>query len=491
MFEQDREALAFGALAVENCFLMDYLPAAKGDYVKVYLWGLFMSRQAREDNYSLEEMAQDLFLSLSETEAALRYWERRGLVSRIAQTPARYIFHSPLQRKLAPGQEMQADGEYVSFAESVYAMFDDRRKVTPAEIALAWEWVQDVGLRPEVVLMLLAHCISQRGVQFSFKKAEPLAIRMKEEQVVTCDDADAFLHHEQSVHDGARKVLSRMGKRRNPSEDELALYEKWTAEWGFLPDAVLDACRETTKGDPSFKYLDGILAGIRDRSGARTGAQVKRHLDQEQDEKDKAYEIMHLMNLNLHPTVAVNYYRQCLQIQPHEIIVLAARECARNPKRQPNAEDLMSLLEAWKARGLANPEQVQQYLHQYREANLALKEIFECCGHSGRPTPADRALYEKWKAMGMDRELMLFAAEQARAAEGSRIAYLDKVLQMWHEAGITDISQASARRRPQSPARQPQGKTVTAQRYGQREYTEEELLAVSEDLMEEAKKQRG
>ena len=106
----------------------------------------------------------------------------------------------------------------------------------------------------------------------------------------------------------------------------------------------------------------------------------------------------------------------------------------------------------------------------------------------GRPAAADRTLYEKWKGWGMDRELLLFAAEQARSAEGSKIGYLDKVLEMWHEAGITDISQARARKKPGG---KPEKKTVSAQQYSQRDYTEEELSAVSGDLIEEARKQRG
>lgn len=489
MFDRDREALPFGATVIDNSFIMDYLPAARGEYIKVYLWGLFCCQHG-EDEYTLEMMAQDLFMSVSEVEAALRYWERRALVSRISQSPARYRFYSPLQRKCAPGAALQVDQEYVSFAESVYAIFGDMRKIAPSEIALAWEWVKDVGLAPEVVLLMISHCIAQRGVHFSFKKAEPLAIRMKEEHVITPEDAESFLHHDQQVHEGARKVLSRMGKRRPASDDELALYEKWLSEWGFSQDAILDACKETTKGDPSFKYLDGILNGVRTRGSARTAPQLKKQLEKEQDEKERAYEILNLMNLNFHPTVAVNYYRQCLEIQPHEVILLAAGECVRNPKRQPSIEDLQLLLESWKKRGLVTPQAVQEYLIKYREANVALKELFDCCGHSGKPTPADRALYEKWKSWGMDRELLLFAAEQARAAESSKITYLDKVLEMWHEAGITDISQASARKRPKAPAANT-GKTVSAQRYGQRDYTEAELLAVSEDLLEEARKQRG
>ena len=38
------------------------------------------------------------------------------------------------------------------------------------------------------------------------------------------------------------------------------------------------------------------------------------------------------------------------------------------------------------------------------------------------------------------------------------------------------------------PAAAPKGKTVTAQQYQQRSYTEAELRSVSEDLMEEARK---
>lgn len=484
MFEKDRDALQYGFTALENRFLMDYLPAAKGDYVKVYLWGLFACENKGE-NYTLEEMAQDLFLTVPEIEAALRYWERRSLVSRISDKPVQYRFYSPMQRAQAPGKPLEVDQTYVAFAEAVYAAFGDRRKINPGEIAMAWEWVQDVGLKPEVVLMLLQYCISQKGVQFSFKRAEPLAVRMKEQKVDSLEDAENFLHHEQAVHEGARKVLSRMGKRRMVSEDELALYEKWMGEWGFSPEAILDACAETTKGDPSFKYLDGILNGIRSRSGARTGEQVKEQLQQEADEKSRAMEVFSRLGKNVAVPAAIRFYREFIALLPHEVVLLAADTCRRSDK---NVEDLHALIASWHDRGLASEEAVKKYLVRFREANLALRKIYEACGHNGRPTEADRLLYEKWKGYGMDEELLLFGAEQARVAEGSKIAYLNKVLESWHEAGIRDISQVRSRKKPES---MPLGKAVSAQQYAQRQYTEEELLAVSDDLIEEAKKQRG
>lgn len=482
MFELDQEARAFGVTALENRFIMDYLPAAKGDYVKVYLWGLYACQNPGQDD-SLNAMAQELFLTVPEIEAALRYWERRALVSRVSDDPPRYRFYSPTQRQQSPGAPIAADMAYVAFAESVYAAFGDRRKVNPGEIALAWEWVQDVGLAPEAVLMLLHHCIAQRGVNFSFKAAEKLAVSMKEAGVVSPEDADVFLQHNQSVHDGARKVLSRMGKRRQPTEDELALYEKWIGEWRFQPQAVLDACRETTSGDPSFKYLDSILNRLHGQGGARSGDEVSRQIEKERDEKEKAQEVFSRMGLRLAGPAAVRAYRELIEIQPHGVLLLAADECMRKGIK---LEGMQDLLVWWKEKGCVTEEAVREYLEKRRELEGLLREVFQACGHSGNPTVADMTLYKKWHAFGYNQELILCAAEQARNAESGKMAYLDKVLETWHEAGISNVSQARGQARPAG-----KGRAVTAQQYGQRQYTEEELLAVSDDLIEEARKQRG
>ena len=484
MFSLDQEARAFGVTALENRFLTDYLPAAKGDYVKVYLWGLYACANKGPD-YSLDEMAHDLFIPVPEIEAALRYWERRSLVSRTSDNPPQYCFYSPTQRQQSPAADLAVDMDYVAFAESVYAAFGDRRKVNPGEISLAWEWVQDVGLTPEAVLMLVHHCIAQRGVHFSFKSAEKLAVAMKEAGVAGPEDAESFLQHNQSVHDGTRKVLSRMGKRRLPTEDELALYEKWVTEWRFAPQAILEACKKMTSGDPSFKYLDGILNRMQEESEARTDGQVSEQLAQDDAEMKKAQEVFTRMGVRLAGRAAILEYRQLIQLQPHEVLLLGADECRRKNK---NLEELHDLLERWQRKGYCTGEAVQAYLQKRRELQGLLREVFDACGHKGNPTAKDMELYQKWHGFGYDLPIILCAAEQARNAEGSKLAYLDRVLESWHEAGITDLSQAQSRLTAPETARK---KTVSAQQYGQRQYTEEELLAVSDDLIEEARKLRG
>ena len=137
---------------------------------------------------------------------------------------------------------------------------------------------------------------------------------------------------------------------------------------------------------------------------------------------------------------------------------------------------------------MTTEEAVREYLAKYREANQALRELYEACGHSGNPTEADRRLYEKWRGWGYGPDLLLYAAEQARMAESGKITYLDRVLEAWHGAGVTSVEQARGRKKPDRPAKT---KTVSAQQYGQRQYTEAQMQAAFDDLIEEARKQGG
>lgn len=481
MFEMDKEAFRYGATPVENSFITEHLPMAKGDFVKVYLWCLMKVRAG--EAFTLEEMAREIYLSVPEIEAALRYWERRALIVRLQDHPPRYRFYSPIQQSLKQGTPLMADDSYVEFAENVYALFGERRKITPSEIALAWEWVEEIGLSQETVLMLLSHCITQRGVQFSLKNAESLAVRMKEENVLSSEDADVFLRHEQAVHDGVKKVLARMGKRRKATEDELNLYRKWTKEWGFDRDGILNACVEMTKGDPSFGYLDGILKGMISRSTARTGSQMQQQLQQDTQQKEQYMQVFGALKGRV-PGTARKFYEKWLTLQPHDVLLLAAQYAGTMEYDLVQYEEL---LEEMRQQGLTNADAVDKYLTDRRQSDAFLRKVYAQCGHRGLPTAGDRKLLKKWRNLGMDDALILQGAEQARMAEGGKITYLDKVLENWHEAGIRDVSQA----RPAGKTAGKGQKQVSAQNYTQRQYTEQQLDLVSDDLFDEVRKNRG
>lgn len=491
MFIQDDSMLKFGVTPLDNIFILDYLPAAKGDYVKVYLYALFLSRHPKED-MSIREMAQDLSMTESEVDSALRYWERRHLIVRLSDNPPSYRFASPVQLYATGAQNLEADGPFVAFSEDVYALFGDRRKVTPSEIALAYEWVQDLKLPQETVLMLLAHSIATRGVQFSFKSAEADAIRMHEAGALTAEDAEAFFAHTRKVHEGTRAVLRRLGKRRQPSQDELDLYRKWMDEWHYAPDAILEACSETTKGEPTMAYLDGILNGIRTRAAkagmkAESKEDMLRQLQSDKGDMSAVQKFALALGVKTSPAALLPTYQRLCSTHAPELVLLAAEQTKH---AQRGVDAVEQYLEIYRKNNLTTREAAEAYIQDVRESNKALYRIFEACGHKNNPTAPDRALYKKWRSMGFTEEMMLLAAEQAVTAE-SKPPYIDKVLEAWHAAGVTDPAQVAARkgaRKPATAAGNRPGKQVGAQQYTQREYTESELDSqLTDDILKEAK----
>ena len=70
LFGFDEQFTLFGSIPLENQFILEYLPGAKGDYVKVYLYGLMHCYHPTQD-MSLTAMARELNLTESNVKVTL------------------------------------------------------------------------------------------------------------------------------------------------------------------------------------------------------------------------------------------------------------------------------------------------------------------------------------------------------------------------------------------------------------------------------------
>ena len=76
-FEYTSDIDDMGRTVVENAFINHYMPKARGDYVKVYLYGLkccFSPEGCRTDNPAI---AEALRISEEDVVKAWQYWEKR------------------------------------------------------------------------------------------------------------------------------------------------------------------------------------------------------------------------------------------------------------------------------------------------------------------------------------------------------------------------------------------------------------------------------
>ena len=426
--------------------------------------------------------------------SALQYWERARLISRTQDKPPRFAYLN-VQQAMMGRQAAPVDDKYMEFAQALYAIFGDRRKLHGGETQLCYEWVEQLGLPSEVVLLLVQHLAFTRGVNFSFKAAQKVALEMKERNIVKLEDAEQFFARSSAAWDGTRKVLRRISKFRPPTTDEIDLYLKWTKEWGFAPKAVEAACAEMTGGDPSFKYLDSILRGIHERSGRKqtSAAQLEKQLGKEKEESTDIREVLTAAGLKIspnHPAIKESYQKM-LSMVSHEAVVLAAREISRSRKNQ-SVQKLEELVEKWHQKGIRSKEDVQEYLALVKRQNAFLQSLFAAMGAELNPSPADRELLRKWREdWAFSDEVLTEVAGYARG-KSAPMPFMNKVLESFFKKDAKSLAAVRKAHEEHGQNYQPpakkRGKTVIEQQYTQRAYDPKDYEGFTPEEVEEIMK---
>ena len=451
----DGGAAGFDVTPVENMFITEYMLRAPGDYVKVYLYGLMLCYHNQE-RMSLTCMARDLDMPEDDVEHAFRYWARNGLVRQVGDNPVSYAYLNIKQLTLTRAQDPGEKLYNRSFTDEVRRILGDRLTES-ADYQKVFDWVDVLELPEDVVLMLLQTEVKKSRGRFSFRVADRTARDWAQRGVRSIEDVDRLVLIDEGRKRSLKKLLARLGQRREPSDDEKALYNKWLDEWGFTEDAVQEACRETTKGVPTMAYLDGILMR-QHQLGRHDVQELATGMAQEHAERDFAREVYTgLGRVGVTPPpedlAVIEGWRQmgftC------EMILMAVSE-AHAKNSGGSLEDVEAKLLDWKRRGFASADQVRAARVRVKALNEQLRAVYGVMGVEKRVNQPDRDLLSRWLGeMGMTEALVTLAAEYARGS-ASPMMVCNRILVSWQQAGIT--TEAAAREEHEAHLRSGAGK---------------------------------
>lgn len=115
---------------IYNSFIEDYMPAANGSYVKVYLY-IAKCLQAKESNFSISSLADQLENTEKDILRALMYWEKKGLMS--------------LNRDKATGEILGLE-MLIPFAERDFDTYENTAKESAASLGVDSDLSETVAL---------------------------------------------------------------------------------------------------------------------------------------------------------------------------------------------------------------------------------------------------------------------------------------------------------------------------------------------------------
>ena len=283
------------ATVLDNEFIDHYMVRANGEYVKVYL--LLLRHMNHSSGYlSVSELADLLECTEKDILRALRYWKSEGLLDYLDDTP-----DDPSPKSTAPSpaassglhdvqsgymtssipadsvsdsaalasttniQQYRSRKERAEFKELLFVAEQYLGKTLSAtDIDQITYFYDTLNMSAELIEYLIEYCVENGHKSMHY--INKVALSWHEENITTVNLAktSSFLYNKNCYC-----VLNAYGiKGRGPAASEIAYIRKWSEEYGFALEVILEACDRTMNSihQPSFDYTESILKRWKDKN---------------------------------------------------------------------------------------------------------------------------------------------------------------------------------------------------------------------------------
>lgn len=258
---------------IENDFIDNHMTKANGEYVKVYLL-LLRHLHAENSALSICRLADYLDCTEKDIVRALSYWANEGLLQiyydeagninglalgkssdspAAAQAPVVSTLPCP-EKKEKPSVSQQEELQQLYFVAEQYL----GKTLSVVDIQKINYFFDELHFSAELIEYLIEYCVENGHKSMHY--IETVALNWSDAKITTVSEARAS---SSLYNKNCFAVLKAFGiKGRNPAPIEVNYIKKWTEEYGFTLDIVLEACNRTISNTAKadFKYADSILS---------------------------------------------------------------------------------------------------------------------------------------------------------------------------------------------------------------------------------------
>ncbi|HAZ36857.1 MAG TPA: DNA replication protein DnaD [Clostridiaceae bacterium] len=257
-------------IPVNSVFLDKYLPIARGDFIKVYLYCLKCGYE--NCNVTFENISSALNLLQTDVMNALEYWENEGVI-RIH--PEGTIEFLPIKSEIEPHPSLEFD-------KKVKGMFTDIEKLigrplSSIEYSSYLDFISSFNFTPEIITLLVEFC-AQKG-KTDIRYIEKVALSWYDSGIKTYEDAQNYITQREEKWKKYREIISYIKvKDTDISKPQEEFLEKWLYKYNFPVDVVKEACRICIMRieEPKFNYIDAILNDWY-KNGVKTISDIKKN----------------------------------------------------------------------------------------------------------------------------------------------------------------------------------------------------------------------
>ncbi len=289
--EQNDMPLLFSSTEIPDVFFTEYFSQANSNYVKVYLYMVFLSKY--EKDIKITDLSKKLELDFKVIQDAIKYWEdlqvitkkNTGYIINNLQEIELHKLYKPIVALSADNLKQTAQNQRRAKAiENINNEFF-QGIMSPSWYSDIELWFKKYGFDEEVMVALFRYCFNRSALHRNY--IQTVADAWYKNNIKTFNDLDSYYEKQEKLNVLYKSISKKLGYNRQLTQYEQAYVEKWSVDYGFSLDIIEIALKKTTsKSNPNFDYLDKLLTDWHDR-GFKKSEEIQDFLAQlKQRKKD-------------------------------------------------------------------------------------------------------------------------------------------------------------------------------------------------------------
>lgn len=289
---------------IETIFLNEYMPAAPGEYVKVYLYGLMYAQQQEEMSH--EGLAKELRLTAEDVDKAWSYWADMRVVKKIPNKETgilaydiefvnlRELMYGNLSKKQdqesspQEAEPFMRNGELKEMISTIEQI--SGKILSVKETQEIYSWINDFKASSEIICYAYTYCY-QKG-KTNFKYISKVIQQWTSQGFQTEEDVRTFLDGLDQRYAVQKRILQALGMNRGATEAEKQLIDTWFDKMHFNLERVLEACGKTVSiANPNLRYVNKVLENWYQEASA-DGRDVNKKITVTQTVLNKYFEFL-------------------------------------------------------------------------------------------------------------------------------------------------------------------------------------------------------
>ena len=293
--EQNDKSIMFSTTEIPDIFLSNNIGSVPGDYLKIYLYLVYLSKYNMDIN--INDLSKKLALSINVMNEGMKYLEKEG-----------FILRKPTGFVIVDLQEKTLHDLYIlkmqSSQEKIAQNSKNKQRIKLMEylnntyfqgiMGPTWytdidTWMDKYGFDEQVMINLFDYCYSKSALHKNY--VQVVAESWGLNKVKNLDDLENYYREQEKLMKMKKDIAKKLGRRSGLTQYEEAYIETWINEYKYDMSIIEIALKQTTsRANASFEYINNIIKDWNERN-LRTPAQVSQFLEERKQKNKKTKEI--------------------------------------------------------------------------------------------------------------------------------------------------------------------------------------------------------